>query len=367
MNKFIKFPLVLGLVGTICAGALSVVYEITKERIQYNANKEAYDLLGSIVPSMDSVESVVDTFDEDKLSAAKISNVYAITEGNEVTAYGYQAEVNGYQPGIKFVLVLSATEEVIIGFDVVSHNETKGGTYGGPLLDSPDFAAQFKDLAFDEVASEVDYVAGSTAKVTLSAVLTGVDNVISFHKEEIFGAEGSSISLTSAELAMLAIPEGQTLVDKTEDFKTALKGKVSENMYEKTMESLGLLNYVDIVDANNAVKGHAYIVEGSYSCEVMHGQRATQTYKLVFQVDENDANTKVTVVNSTDSMGAIGLPSISEHSWLSESFNGFTLAELNTSLSNDGVDKITGATFTSNAIIAHMSAIVNAHSRAYGA
>ncbi len=369
MNKLIKFPLILGLVGAACAGSLSVVYEFTKDRIQYNANKEAFDLLGTIVPSMDSVESVVDTFDADKVSAAKISNIYAISEDNKVTSYGYQAEVTGYntQSGIKFVLVLSATEEVIIGFDVISHNETNSGTYGGPLLNSPDFAAQFKNLAFDDVATEVDYVAGSTAKITLNAVLTGVDNVISFHKTEIFGTEESTISLTSAELAMLNLTEGQTLVDKTEDFKTALKGNVSENAYNKTMQNLGLLNYVDIVDADNSVKGHAYIVEGSYSCEVEHGQRKTQTYKLVFQFDNNFENTKVTIVNSTDSMGAIDLPSIAENPWLSENFNGFTVAELKNSLSNSEVDKITGATFTSNKIIAQMSAVVNAHSNAYGA
>ena len=33
MNKFVKFPLVLGIVGVICTGALSLVYEITKDNM----------------------------------------------------------------------------------------------------------------------------------------------------------------------------------------------------------------------------------------------------------------------------------------------------------------------------------------------
>ena len=38
MNNFVKFPLVLGIVGIICTGALSLVYELTDEKIAYNKN-----------------------------------------------------------------------------------------------------------------------------------------------------------------------------------------------------------------------------------------------------------------------------------------------------------------------------------------
>ena len=45
MNKFVKFPLVLGIVGVICTGALSLVYEVTnpiiQDRINQKANKKA--------------------------------------------------------------------------------------------------------------------------------------------------------------------------------------------------------------------------------------------------------------------------------------------------------------------------------------
>lgn len=366
MNKFIKFPLVLAIVGVICAGSLSVVYEITKEKIAYNKNKEAFDLLGGIVTDMNGVEEVLADYDAAKATKAGIKNMYEVTNNSGVAAYGYLAEVNGYNPGINFLLVLSATENKILGFDVVSHSETNSGTYGGPLLNSPEFSAQFTNISFDDVATEVDYVAGSTAKVTLSAVKSGVDNVIAFHRYEVNGEVDDGINLTATERKMLNLAEGYVMEDKSDEFKTALKGNTTENKYKDILENLGLLNFVEIKDATGAVKGHAYVVEGKYNCEVEHGNRAWQTYKLVFIFDENRENTKLIIVNSTDSLGAIGKPSIGDQAWVAENFNGKTVADLNTALSNSEVDYIVGATFTSKAVRDNVSAILDAHSRAYG-
>ena len=44
MNKFVKFPLVLGIVGVICTGALSLVYEITKDGTGHKVTKVETDL-----------------------------------------------------------------------------------------------------------------------------------------------------------------------------------------------------------------------------------------------------------------------------------------------------------------------------------
>ena len=253
MNNFIKFPLVLGIVGLICTGALTVVYEITKEKIIYNQNAEAINLLSDIITDIKNAEPVVSKYDATKVKNAGIKNIYEVSDSNGVTAYGYLAEANGYKPGINYLLVLDSEEEIIRGFSVVSHSETNSGTYGGPLLDSPDFAAQFTNLAFDDLSSGVDFVAGSTAKITINAVKNGVDKIISFHKEAFFGEAGSSIDLTTDELNKLDLPEGYVLEDKTEDFKTQLKANVSANKYEKTMESLGLINFIEFKDANGVV------------------------------------------------------------------------------------------------------------------
>ena len=369
MSNFVKFPLILAVVGVICAGALSIVYEITSDTINGRIEAEAISLMSEIVPEIKSAPSVYSKYETEdkKLSKIGVTNLYQAKDANDqVIGYGYLANITAYQPDLKFIIVLDDEESLIKGFKVISHKETNSGKYGGPLLNSPEFAAQFTNLEFDDLSSGVDFVAGSTAKITLSAVKNGVDRILSFHKEVFFGEAASSVDLTSDELNKLGLPEGYVLEDKTEEFKTTLKGKVSANMYNSTMETLGLLNFVETKDAAGNVKGHGYIVEGKYNCEVEHGSRAWQTYKFVFMFDENDANTKLVIVASGDSLGAIDKPSIDQQPWVAENFNGKTVAEINEALANDEVDFISGATFTSNAIKAHMASVVSAHTRAYG-
>lgn len=373
MNKFIKFPLVLAIVGVICAGSLSVVYEITKEKIAYNKNKEAFDLLGGIITDMTGVEEVLADYDSNKVEKAGIKNMYEVSGNSGVTAYGYLAEVNGYNPGINFLLVLSANESKILGFEVVSHSETNSGTYGGPLLNSPEFAAQFTNITFDDVATEVDFVAGSTAKVTMSAVKTGVDNVISFHKQEIFGEVDDGINLTGTERKMLELSEGYVMTDMSEDFKNNLKANVSNNFYNKLInvevaektQYMKIWNYIEIKDAAGNIKGHAYVAEGQYNCEVEHGNRAWQKHKFVVMFDENGGNIKVVVVNSSDSLGAIGKGNLLNE-WIEENFNGKTMSQLNQDLASQKVDKIAGASYTTSYFLNDITTVVDAHSRAYG-
>lgn len=373
MNKFIKFPLVLAIVGVICAGSLSVVYEITKEKIAYNKNKEAFDLLGGIITDMTGVEEVLADYDSSKVEKAGIKNMYEVSGNSGVTAYGYLAEVNGYNPGINFLLVLSANESKILGFEVVSHSETNSGTYGGPLLNSPEFAAQFTNITFDDVATEVDFVAGSTAKVTMSAVKTGVDNVISFHKQEIFGEVDDGINLTGTERKMLELSEGYVMTDMSEDFKNNLKANVSNNFYNKLInveaaektQYMKIWNYIEIKDAAGNIKGHAYVAEGQYNCEVEHGNRAWQKHKFVVMFDENGGNIKVVVVNSSDSLGAIGKGNLLNE-LIEENFNGKTMSQLNQDLASQKVDKIAGASYTTSYFLNDITTVVDAHSRAYG-
>lgn len=374
MNNFVKFPLVLGIVGIICTGALSVVYEVTKDKIAYNKNKVAIDLMSGIVPDISNAEPVLEKYDVAKAESLGVKNMYEVSDSKGVCAYGYLAEVTGYNPGINFLLVLDDTDSIIVGFSVVSHQETNSGSYGGPLLNSPDFAAQFTGIGFDEVGSKVDFVAGSTAKVTMGAVKAGVDNVISFHKQAVLGETDDGINLTSTERQMLGLAEGSVMTDKTEEFDSTLKSKVSKNVYENIMkvevqeatEYLKIWNYIEITDAAGSVKGHAYIAEGQYNCEVEHGSRAWQKHKFVFMFDENESNTKIVVVNTTDSLGAIGKDSLDKMNWITQNFNGKTVTEVNSALSNNNVDYVAGSTFTTKALRANISAVVNAHIRAYG-
>lgn len=364
MNKFVKFPLVLGIVGVICTGALSLVYEVTKDTIAYNNNKEAIDKMSAIVPNISNAEGVLENYDTEKASKKRIQNIYEVSDSSGVIGYGYLTQAYGFNDGLNFIVVLSSEEEKILGLQIVSHNETPD--IGGVLLKDPNFIAQFKDMPFDAIYTDVDGKAGATT--SLNGVVSGLEGVISYHKTEILGETevNDGVDLTGGERKALGLPEGYTMVNKTEDFKTTLKSKVSDNMYKKIMEkeNFSIINYIDILDASGTVKGHAYIATGRYNCEVDHGNRAWQEHKFVFIFDENNANTKVVVVKSTDSLAAAGLQSLNKLQWL-ENFNGKTVSELNDALLNSEIDNIAGASYTTPYFKGDVSTVVDAHMRAY--
>ena len=75
LNNFVKFPLVLGIVGAICAGALGVVYEITNPIIQAAINAKANAAIMELVPEMDSANDLTDTFEDSVKEDLKVSSV----------------------------------------------------------------------------------------------------------------------------------------------------------------------------------------------------------------------------------------------------------------------------------------------------
>lgn len=364
MNKFVKFPLVLGVVGTICAGALGVVYEITNPIIQDRINQEANAALLEIIPEMDSATDKTSTYDSALLKEYNISQVKEVIKDNAPYAYAYQASGTGYGGAMNFLVILDADEEKVMGFKVISHNETNSGTYGGPMLNDPAFAEQFKGLTFSEVETEVDFVAGSTAGITLNGIKGAVNEVIEFHKVQIMGGEVSSIELSDAELTKLNLPAGQTLVDKTEEFLAKL-GKNAD----KAKDAMDLLNYVEIVDASNAVVGHAYITETEYI--IFEGIK--QKHKLVFMFDVNWENSKLFAVSSTDTMasapdyaGNQTNPTIVGHPYLDQFSNTSMAALVSEYLANSEIhaDDIAGASVTTLQIKNNILAIVRYHYQA---
>ena len=371
MNNFVKFPLVLGIVGIICTGALSVVYEVTKDKIAYNKNKVAIELMSTMMDDVKNAESVLEKYNKDKASQRGITNMYEVSDSNGVSAYGYMVDTMG-QNAFTILVVLDSEESTVVGVNVVSHSETP--SYGGAVLADPNYVSQFTNISFDALFTDVDGVAGSTK--TCNGVVLGVDNAISFHREEVFKETivNDGVELNNKERKTLSLPEGYTMVDKTEEFKSTLKGKVSSTMYKDIIEVnvkpdveyTKILNYVDIKDGSGNLKGHAYVVEGQYNCEVDEGNRAWQKHKFVLMFDEQGNNTKVVFVSSSDSLVADGKEPIGSLSWVSENFDGKTMSQLNEILSNDGVDKVAGSTFTTNMTIINVSVVVDAHNRAFG-
>ena len=371
MNKFMKFPLVMGVVGAICAGALGIVYEITNPVIQRNLKAEAFAKLEVIVPTMTDVIDEKDkmkvTMDEAKLAESNISTVYEIYESSSVVGYGYQVSGNGYAGEMVFLAVLSSTEEKILGLSCLSHSETNTGTYGGPMLNAPEFYEQFVNLEFDLIGTEIDYVAGSTAKLTLSGVIDAVRSAIKYHREVVMNVEIEPIQLEPEEKAALGLPEGQKLVDKTDEFRTKLGDKADKNFAD-----MGLLNYAEIHDANDTVVGYAYIVYLDY---ILY-ENVHQQHKLVFSFDANWENSKLTVVSANETMKDspdyvegpdydAANPGLINHKWLSV-FSGHKMSDLYSEFVNDKLefDALHGVSKTTSEVANQVIKIVKYHGRA---
>lgn len=359
LNNFVKFPLVLGIVGAICAGALGVVYEITNPIIQAAINAKANAAIMELVPEMEKAEDLTKTVDPALLSKYKVSSVKEVYVAGEKHAYAYQVAGSGRNGDVVMMVILSAKEDKILRLKVLSHSETTG--YGDVLFAKDEFNEYFINLDFGDLTKGTDASAGAT--LSFGGALNGVDNVISFHKQAIKGEESDGINLSDSQRAKFNLTEGQVMVDKTEDFKAKLKAASSENKYNSILEGLRLLNFIEIQDATGNVVNYAYVVDQEYSCELEHGSRGKQKYTIALMFDSNWENSKLLIIDSTDSMSSVGFDSLANNAWVNN-FNGHTAVELSAMMSGAEIDKISGATFTSNTVIAHVTSIMSAHDRA---
>jgi len=92
----------------------------------------------------------------------------------------YTVEVDGYSPGIVYLVAFDLDTNDIIGFRVIEQYETIGL---GAIIEDPTFQAQFDDLAQDAI----DDIGGSTAVITLGALKGSLEEVVEFHKAEFEG------------------------------------------------------------------------------------------------------------------------------------------------------------------------------------
>jgi Na+-translocating ferredoxin:NAD+ oxidoreductase RnfG subunit len=187
MNKQLKYPLFLAAVGSFSTFLLATAYGFTAPIIAQRIAEQATAGVKEIFPSASSIEDVSANYDN--LSIAGIKTIFEIKQNNQVVAYGYEARANGYSGEITSLLVLSITDDQIIGYRTINQTETKGGTYGDILLSNPQFDQQFVNLGFTTVPDAIDLTAGSTAKVTLNAIKSIARNVLKFHIEEVKGEE----------------------------------------------------------------------------------------------------------------------------------------------------------------------------------
>ena len=122
-----------------------------------------------------------------------IRTIDLIDAGSRGDILAYQTNFKGWSDGIEAIVFVYADRLEIAALEITSHNETTG--IGDRLLENTDFLNQFTDRSGEQFLSlGIDSLAGVSAPVTLSAVETAIQNVLSFHEQERLGVEVEPVS-----------------------------------------------------------------------------------------------------------------------------------------------------------------------------
>lgn len=125
----LRYSLILGTVALVCTALLSVVYILTKERINEAITNQQKQLLMQVIP--------VEMYDNDLLAScykidkvhAKNPSIYNICEARkagEIKAYAYETlATDGYSGNIRMLVGLTPEGEVL-GVRILEHKETPG-------------------------------------------------------------------------------------------------------------------------------------------------------------------------------------------------------------------------------------------------
>ena len=313
----------------------------------YVAFKEINDLFIEMIPTVEKVRWYYP--DQSKEYSDKVKTIYLLEEGQK-KLYAYELEVEGFRSEINFIVILSEDGQLIRNLKILWHSEI----YGGTLLDSPEFSAQFVNLPIINLEEDVDFVAGSTATYTFNAVISGVQEAIEAHYQLILDKQILD-ELTLNEQTILNIDDNEQVSLLTEEMQKDLKESVSESKYNSLMSTFEELYYMEYKEKETHNTKKAYIFSKKYNCEVEYGYREWKKVKIAVVLSNNTDKVEIVVLSSTDSLTQTGRDSIDE--LINENFNNKSLEEIYC----EEVDIVAGATFTSNAIIDGIRTIALIH------
>ncbi len=182
MNKFLKLPLFLAVVGGVCTAVLATTYAITNPIVVQREQKEKYstyfkdfDLLESDgeTPKVGAVAEELEVTSD--LSAKGITAKVSVSYNGSALGMAYNADVQGYGGSIKFAL--SFKEGNYNSFTCLSQSETDG--FGGVVV-----LSKLNEYLSGKPATEftvdslntgiVDYVSASTSGTTRKNLIPAI-------------------------------------------------------------------------------------------------------------------------------------------------------------------------------------------------
>lgn len=177
-NTIVKITLNLTLACFFCGVIIALVYFITAPVSAKNA----------IMIKEESMRTLVEDAEKFKAIEGKNDMYEAIKDGKTI-AYVIQSESKGYGGKIE-ILVGVGTQSRVIGYKILSHNETPG--LGDKTLESP-FKDQFKGkdlkhLVVTKDSSNKDDIQAITgATISSKAVTKGIEDAVKEVNEYLGG------------------------------------------------------------------------------------------------------------------------------------------------------------------------------------
>lgn len=176
MNKFLKLPLFLGVVGGICTAVLATTYAITnpiKVAKENEAKNKAFEAIlvdfGLTTSTAKITDYVLEPGDSEQqlpseLSSKGLTRKVIINNTSDVLVGGfYEGTVTGYGGDIKFQL--SFKEAKCHSFVCLSNSETPG--FGADLLAKIPSLIEGKDVTYlTQSALDTDFGSGCTVTET---------------------------------------------------------------------------------------------------------------------------------------------------------------------------------------------------------
>ncbi len=188
MKENLKLGIILCLITSFAGVFLGFANEFTKEVIAQNAKLSADDLK-EILPKANKLEDFAFEKNED----STISEVFQAKNVSENEGYIIKVSPKGFNGPIDMVVAIDKNRE-ISGVKVLSQAETPGL---GAKVEESSFYEKFKGLTIEDnikivktspsSQGEIQGITGAT--ISSNAVSSGINDAISFYKENVLGED----------------------------------------------------------------------------------------------------------------------------------------------------------------------------------
>lgn len=317
MRDIAKLSLRLMIFAAVAGLALALTNALTEGPIKQRQADAVAAAQKVVLPAASAFEPVALT---DAGAYPAIREIYRGGDGEETVGYAFVLAPQGYKGPIELMLGINQAGAVT-KLVVNSQSETAGL---GTRVAEPPFLSQFPGLAADpeEILGNVDTITGAT--VSSSAVCEGVMQALSYSKEVLGVTPNADPSLAGGQ-EMDA--EDQRRLAMIEDGNTI-----------QTLNPFGLMGY-DAVRGVHRVplkQGNAYVLDVVVTSK--------DAIELTVAIGADGKIASVTVEKQNEGVGYGD--QVAEPEFLSQFAGQSADAGL-----KDRVDAITGATYSSSAVI----------------